>query len=56
MTQAALVQPPAPARLIENGAAFVMPTHVGGEPTARIVILNPRTTMADIAVVLDAMC
>jgi glutamate/tyrosine decarboxylase-like PLP-dependent enzyme len=44
------------ARLIENGAAFVMPTHVGGEPTARIVILNPRTTMADIAVVLDAMC
>jgi L-2,4-diaminobutyrate decarboxylase len=44
------------ARLIESGAAFVMPTHVGGEPAARIVILNPRTTMADIAVVLDAMC
>jgi glutamate/tyrosine decarboxylase-like PLP-dependent enzyme len=43
------------ARLIESGAAFVMPTHVGGEPAARIVILNPRTTMADVAVVLDAM-
>jgi glutamate/tyrosine decarboxylase-like PLP-dependent enzyme len=43
------------AQLIESGAAFVMPTHVGGEPVARIVILNPRTTMADVAVVLDAM-
>ena len=42
-------------RLIGSQTAFVMPTRVGGEPAARIVILNPRTTLADIAVVLDAM-
>jgi glutamate/tyrosine decarboxylase-like PLP-dependent enzyme len=43
------------ARLFATGTAFVMPTHVWGEPAARIVILNPRTTFADIAMVLDAM-
>jgi L-2,4-diaminobutyrate decarboxylase len=43
------------ARLFASGTAFVMPTRVGGEPAARIVILNPRTTLADIAMVLDAM-
>jgi L-2,4-diaminobutyrate decarboxylase len=43
------------ARLIDAGTAFVMPTRVRGEPAARIVILNPRTTLADIAVVLDTM-
>lgn len=43
------------SRLIGSGAAFVMPTRVQGEPTARIVILNPRTTLLDIGMVLDAM-
>ena len=43
------------ARLFAAGTAFVMPTHVRGEPAARIVILNPQTTVADIAMVLDAM-
>ena len=43
------------ARLFATGTAFVMPTRVQGEPAARIVILNPRTTLADIALVLDAM-
>jgi glutamate/tyrosine decarboxylase-like PLP-dependent enzyme len=43
------------ARLIGSGAAFVMPTTVGGEPAGRIVILNPRTTIADVRVVLDGM-
>jgi len=43
------------ARLFATGTAFVMPTRVRGEPAARIVILNPRTTIADIAMVLDAM-
>ena len=43
------------ARLFATDTAFVMPTRVGGEPAARIVILNPRTTVADIAMVLDAM-
>jgi hypothetical protein len=32
-----------------------MPTRVRGEPAARIAILNPRTTFADVAMVLDAM-
>jgi L-2,4-diaminobutyrate decarboxylase len=43
------------ARLFANGTAFVMPTRVRGEPAARIAILNPRTTFADVAMVLDAM-
>jgi L-2,4-diaminobutyrate decarboxylase len=42
-------------RLIGSGTAFVMATRVGGEPAARIVIVNPRTTLADIEMVLDAM-
>jgi L-2,4-diaminobutyrate decarboxylase len=43
------------ARLFATGTAFVMPTRVQGEPAARIVILNPRTTVADVAMVLDEM-
>src|SRR5215212_1106320 len=43
------------ARLFATGTAFVMPTRVRGEPAARIVILNPRTTVADVATVLDVM-
>jgi len=43
------------ARLFTTGTAFVMPTRVQGEPAARIVILNPRTTSADVAMVLDVM-
>jgi L-2,4-diaminobutyrate decarboxylase len=43
------------ARLFASGVAFVMPTRVKGKSAARIVILNPRTTVADIETVLDAM-
>jgi glutamate/tyrosine decarboxylase-like PLP-dependent enzyme len=43
------------ARLIGSGTAFVVPTRFQGGPAARIVILNPRTTMADIEMVLDSM-
>lgn len=43
------------ARLFALGTAFVMPTRVRGEPAARIVLVNPRTTKADIEPVLDAM-
>jgi glutamate/tyrosine decarboxylase-like PLP-dependent enzyme len=42
-------------RLIASGTAFVMPTRFDGEAAARLVLLNPRTTLADIAPVLDAM-
>jgi glutamate/tyrosine decarboxylase-like PLP-dependent enzyme len=37
------------------GTAFVLPTEVGGEPAARIAIVNPMTTLADVGQVLDAM-
>jgi L-2,4-diaminobutyrate decarboxylase len=43
------------ARLFAAGTAFVMSTRVRGEPAARIVILNPRTTVADVATVLEVM-
>ena len=43
------------SRLIGSGTAFVMPTRFQGEPAARVVVLNPRTTEADVAMVLDAM-
>ena len=42
-------------RLIGSGTAFVMPTCFAGEAAARLVLLNPRTTLADIEVVLDTM-
>jgi glutamate/tyrosine decarboxylase-like PLP-dependent enzyme len=43
------------AGLLAAGTAFVMPTRFQGEPAARLVMLNPRTTMADVTAVLDAM-
>jgi len=43
------------ARLLASGAAFVMPTVFQGEPVARIVVLNPLTTIQDIRCVLDEM-
>jgi len=42
------------ADLLATGAAFVMPTRFRGEPAARLVLLNPRTTFADIERVLAA--
>ena len=37
-----------------SGTAFVMPTTVDGETVARLAIVNPRTTLDDVRVVLDA--
>ena len=37
-----------------SGTAFVMPTTVAGETVARLAIVNPRTTLDDVRVVLDA--
>jgi glutamate/tyrosine decarboxylase-like PLP-dependent enzyme len=37
------------------GTAFVMPTTVAGEPVARLALVNPRTTLDDVRLVLDAM-
>jgi L-2,4-diaminobutyrate decarboxylase len=43
------------ADLLAAGTAFVMPTRFRGRPAARLVLLNPRTTIADVERVLDAM-
>ena len=43
------------AQLMEEGTAFVVPTQVDGEPALRICIVNPLTTVDDIAVVLDSL-
>ncbi len=41
-------------QLRTSGTAFVMPTTVAGETVARLAIVNPRTTLDDVRVVLDA--
>jgi len=38
-----------------DGTAMVMPTTVGGEAVARLAIVNPRTTVEDLRLVLDPM-
>ncbi len=43
------------ARLLEEGTAFITPTTVAGEAVTRMAIVNPRTTRADIAAILDTM-
>ena len=40
-------------RLLADGIAFVTPTTFGGETATRFAIVNPRTTIADIAEILD---
>jgi glutamate/tyrosine decarboxylase-like PLP-dependent enzyme len=40
--------------LRQSGTAFVLPTTVGGEPAARIAVVNPTTTLEDVQVILDA--
>jgi L-2,4-diaminobutyrate decarboxylase len=41
--------------LLASGSAFVTPTTHGGEIVTRFAIVNPRTTLADIAAILDSM-
>src|SRR5215213_4952960 len=43
------------AALREAGRAFVFPTTVHGETVARLALVNPRTTVEDLRVVLDTM-
>ncbi|HET8951545.1 MAG TPA: pyridoxal-dependent decarboxylase [Solirubrobacteraceae bacterium] len=43
------------ASLRESGTAFVFPTTVHGETVARLALVNPRTTVEDLRVVLDTM-
>jgi L-2,4-diaminobutyrate decarboxylase len=43
------------AGLRASGTAFVLPTTVDGEVVARLAVVNPRTTLDDLRVVLDAL-
>jgi L-2,4-diaminobutyrate decarboxylase len=43
------------AALLADGYAFVTPTTHQGEPCTRMAIVNPRTTVADIAGILATM-
>ena len=43
------------ASLLADGLGVVTPTEVSGETVTRICVLNPRTTAADIAAILDTM-
>jgi glutamate/tyrosine decarboxylase-like PLP-dependent enzyme len=43
------------AGLLSDGLAMVTPTEVDGEIMTRICIVNPRTTAADIGMILDTM-
>lgn len=43
------------AELLGTGTAFVLPTKHEGETVTRFAIVNPRTTEADIVMILDTM-
>jgi L-2,4-diaminobutyrate decarboxylase len=42
-------------RLLAEGAAFVVPTAWDGETVLRLCIVNPRTTVGDIELILDSL-
>ena len=42
-------------RLLADQVAFVVPTTYAGETLARFAVVNPDTTEADIALILDSM-
>jgi glutamate/tyrosine decarboxylase-like PLP-dependent enzyme len=41
--------------LLDSGQAFVCPSAHGGQPMLRICIVNPRTSVDDVRVVLDSL-
>jgi L-2,4-diaminobutyrate decarboxylase len=43
------------AAVRESGTAFVLPSTHAGEPVARFAIVNPRTTLADLRLILATM-
>jgi len=42
-------------RLLAEGLAFITPTWWAGEMTLRLCIVNPRTTVEDIALIVDSL-
>jgi glutamate/tyrosine decarboxylase-like PLP-dependent enzyme len=43
------------ARMLAAGVAFVTPTSHAGRPCTRFAIVNPETTVNDLAVIIDSM-
>ena len=43
------------ARLLDEQVAFVTPTRHAGQPCTRFAIVNPLTTAADLALIIDSM-
>lgn len=43
------------AKLLADQVGFVVPTSVDGAPATRIAIVNPRTTIDDIRIILDSL-
>jgi len=41
--------------LLAEGSALVVPTSVDGAPALRFCMVNPRTTVEDLEVVLDTL-
>lgn len=41
--------------LLHAGAAFVVPSRWAGEPVLRMCFVNPRTTLGDVAAILDSL-
>jgi len=42
-------------RMMESGDAFVAPSGYQGQPMFRICVVNPRTTVADLRMVVDSL-
>ena len=42
-------------RMLRDGIAFVVPTSWAGETVLRICVVNPRTTVADIRLIVDSL-
>ena len=42
-------------RTMKDGTAFVVPSRYQGEPVFRFCFVNPRTTVADIDIIIDAL-
>ena len=42
-------------RMLAAGQALVVPSKHDGAPILRLCIVNPRTTVADVALVIDSL-
>ena len=43
------------SQLMDEGVGLVLPTQVDGSPALRFCIVNPRTTVDDLGMILDRL-